>query len=73
MTLRKWLKLVKINTLNMSKILGCHRTYLYKIMLGERKPSRKILDKIKTVTQNEIKTYEDLIDKPGVTDGQEHS
>lgn len=62
MKLREWIFRTKIKIGDLCVFLDLDRSYLYKIRKGHCKPSEKVMKKIRDLTLDSIKDYEDLLD-----------
>jgi len=61
MTLRQWLKEVGINMTVFATMMDIDRSYLYSLMSADKKPSKKVLDRLKKVTMGNVTTFSDQV------------
>ena len=66
MNLREWLFKNQIKIKCFATQLGVDRTYIHKLMAGNRKPSRPFMNQIESLTLGEINDPKHLLDKPPV-------
>lgn|GEM_PF-7073678 len=63
-TLREWMFKKKISITFLSALLHVDRTYIHKLMKGQKIPSDKLMEKFRELSLNQIFEKEDLIDAP---------
>lgn len=60
MKLSSWMKKTNMNATDLSRFLHVDRSYVHKMLKGQRKPSVQILNRIYFLTMGKIKTFNDL-------------
>jgi transcriptional regulator with XRE-family HTH domain len=62
-TLRDWLYQKRLSITFFAALLHVDRTYIHKLMKGQKIPSDKLMEKIREISLDEIYNKEDLIDE----------
>jgi len=62
MKLRDWLVRVRLSIMDFAKLVGVSRSYVHMILMGDRVPSKDLLDRIKYISMGKVKEFEDLCD-----------
>jgi len=63
MTLKEWLFKRRITVMALARLLSMNRGAIHHWMSGRNKPSAKNLKKIRDITQGEVSTSEQFLDK----------
>lgn len=71
MPIRDWIFKNKLTVKDFAKLLGVDRSYVYMWLNGDKKPSEKMLARIKELTNDQVQTFEDLLEHRGNYNGQE--
>jgi transcriptional regulator with XRE-family HTH domain len=64
MTLREWLFKQKISISFFCALIKIDRSYLYRLMTGKKKPSDKLMAKIREISLDQVYEQKDLLDAP---------
>lgn len=57
------MKKAKVKPADLARFLDIERSYIYKIMKGKQKPSSALLGRIRYLTMQQVKTFDDLIEE----------
>jgi transcriptional regulator with XRE-family HTH domain len=63
MDLREYLFKNNLTIVRLAKILNANRQYIHAWLRGDISPSQDLLNKIKTLTNGQISTFEQLVDR----------
>lgn len=63
LNLKEWMYETRIYMDDMAKILGISRSYLFQLRKGEKNPSKKLMQRIKEVTMEDISEPKHLLDE----------